>query len=503
MCYRPIYIYNPVRTYNFDQPIKIAVPCGCCEDCQRTKTNEWFFRSYVEYKHYKKIGGSVYFVTLTYDNDHLPWLEFKDGKKIPCFNKFHIRNFIKYIRVWLKRNHMLSTGIKYLICSEYGKTTKRPHYHGLLFFPFHIPPMSFTRLMRTWWQHGFVICSKQGWEIKSLAGITYASKYVAKDFSYFELPELKDVVASGELSAFKKEYSDSMPRHWQSVGFGSPFLNTIQSQDDIPQFLKNNSYRLYNDDKGVYPIPRYYHLKLEKFINKEYSKLLDKVVLERTEIGTKVKELRLSESVSKDMLNLQVLTSDYISRHLQGELSFRSRIDALRVLVPQQCMHFDKILNVVLGSYINFSDMSHKLSCEIPALLRELGIYRVSTYRVFLRYMPLLEEEDPEHKFQEIEDIKHCMLYPPVYPPEYEEIIVPSGLSEFAHPTDAPEVRHVSLCCHHRYFQRFETLCRYIDDFNVLVSIHKEFDTLYKKYRKALCKYYQGDIPTIYSSFKS
>ena len=126
MCYRPIYIYNPVRTYNFDQPIKTAVPCGVCEDCQRMMKNEWFFRSYIEFLHYKKIGGSVYFVTLTYNNEHLPWLTLPDGNKIPCFNKYHIRNFIKYIRVWLKRNNMLSTGIKFLMCSEYGKNTKRP-----------------------------------------------------------------------------------------------------------------------------------------------------------------------------------------------------------------------------------------------------------------------------------------------------------------------------------------------------------------------------------------
>lgn len=194
------------------------------------------FRSYIEFLHYKKIGGSVYFVTLTYNNEHLPWLILKDGTKIPCFNKFHIRNFIKYIRVWLKRNNMLSTGIKFLMCSEYGKNTKRPHYHGILYFPFHIPALSFTRLMRTWWQHGFVICSKQGWEIKSVSGISYASKYVAKDFNYYNLPQLKDIIRNGEFSQFKKDYYDSLPHHWQSVGFGIPFVTLYALSLIFPSF---------------------------------------------------------------------------------------------------------------------------------------------------------------------------------------------------------------------------------------------------------------------------
>jgi len=60
------------------------------------------------------------FVTLTYDNQHLP----SDGELVPK----HITNFFKRLR-------KLLTGrkIRYFACGEYGEKSNRPHYHALLF----------------------------------------------------------------------------------------------------------------------------------------------------------------------------------------------------------------------------------------------------------------------------------------------------------------------------------------------------------------------------------
>lgn len=503
MCYRPINIYNPVRTFNNDQSLRTSVPCGQCEDCQRIMKNEWFFRSYMEFLDYKKRGGYVYFVTLTYDNAHLPLLTLPDGTQVPCFNKFHIRNFIKYIRVWLKRNHMMSNGIKYLICSEYGKNTKRPHYHGLLFFPFYISPLSFTRLVRIWWQHGFVICSREGWEIKGLSGISYASKYVAKDFNYYGLSWAKKLSESGDLKQFVKENYDYMPHHWQSIGYGECFCSVIISQKDIPSFLARNTYQLYNDPNGCYPIPRYYHLKVEKQINKEYSKVLDKVVLERTEIGTKVRAIRLSQSVLKDEVNLRSLTYQHIYNLLTCEDVFLSRFEFLRDNLPHRLLHFENLYYKVYNLYGSFEEMKNTLLL-IPELIQTLCLHRLSLYRCFLRFMPLLDEEVPEHKFVEVSDIIRNILHPSVYPPEYADKICPSGLSEFAVPLDDnPHLKKQKLCKDNPYFMGYERVCTLIDHFNILSSITKEFNTLVKRYQKERCKYVEGSKPIIYKSFNT
>lgn len=504
MCYRPIHIYNPVRTFNNDQPVRIAVPCGKCADCQRIMKNEWFFRSYIEYKHYKKIGGSVYFVTLTYNNENLPWLSLPNGDKVPCFNRLHVRNFIKYIRTWLKRNHMMHTDIKFLVCSEYGKHTKRPHYHGILYFPFHIPELSFTRLMRTWWQHGFVICSKQGWEIKSLKGISYASKYVAKDFNYYNLPQLSKLryeLGEEEYNQFLKDNKDSLPKHWQSIFYGASFINVINSQPSPSDFLVHNQYSLWNDDKGVFPIPRYYHLKIEKSINKEYSKLLDKVVLERTEIGTEVKKKRLETSVFRSNLNLKQFLSGF--PYMPTEEKFNECISFLRENLPHQLPRFEKIYALLTQKYSSYDDMCLKLATDIPQYINKLGLGRVSAYLLFLRYYPLYYDEVPEHMFSEIYEIKNHMVYTNVYPPEYADVIVPSGLFEFGSPLNEHlELRKQHLCSNHPYFAEYEYLAKLIDDFNSFDGLIREFNTLTKAYRKVDCKHYEGVAPHIYTSFK-
>ena len=61
------------------------------------------------------------FLTLTYDEDHLP----KDGS----LNKLH---FQKFIRKWRKRLPGGQT-LRYFHCGEYGDENKRPHYHAIIF----------------------------------------------------------------------------------------------------------------------------------------------------------------------------------------------------------------------------------------------------------------------------------------------------------------------------------------------------------------------------------
>lgn len=501
MCYRSINIYNPVRTFNFDQPIRTSVPCLQCADCQRIMQNEWFFRSFIEFKYYRSIHGACYFVTLTYNDQSLPYFTLPDGTKQSCFNRLHVRNFIKYIRVWLKRHHYMSEGIKYIICSEYGTQKKRPHYHGLLYFPFHLDSLSFTRLMKTCWKHGFVICSDEGWEIKSVAGIAYASKYVSKDFTFYNLPAMRDLLQYGDFKTFCKEHKDFLPRHWQSVGFGSQFIDVINAQQDIAKFLADNKYNLWNDSNGSFPIPRYYHLKLEKRINKEYSKLLDKVVLERTEIGTKVREIRLNRSIDRDVAKLRTLSSFSMSFDLLDHNVIKSYFVFLKEHRQHMINRLENIFFRVVESWEKYKYYRDWLMDYIPNELQRLDIRRFSAYRIFLRFMPICEDEDPSHKFAEVDDIIHNILYPSVYPPEFEDVIVPSGLSEFGSPvTDDLNIKRTTVCRDLPYFADYEKLSQALDNYSLLSGISKEFNTLYKQYINKKCKHYRGKKPHIFNS---
>jgi hypothetical protein len=83
----------------------------------------------------------AYFVTLTYDTQHLPLVRDNNGKLWMTVKKSDIQNFFKKLRYeHSKRYKQLNKQppkISYLITSEYGDKFKRPHYHALIFGSHH------------------------------------------------------------------------------------------------------------------------------------------------------------------------------------------------------------------------------------------------------------------------------------------------------------------------------------------------------------------------------
>lgn len=95
-----------------------AFPCGRCMPCRINKRREWQHRILLESAEY----GDNAFVTLTYDDDHLP----SDG----CVDPQEIKNFLKRLKRKDGRSY------RYFAVGEYGGQTNRPHYHLALFdFP--------------------------------------------------------------------------------------------------------------------------------------------------------------------------------------------------------------------------------------------------------------------------------------------------------------------------------------------------------------------------------
>lgn len=104
------------RKYLFDSNRKFVVlPCGQCYACRIAKSREWAARCVLEAKSH----DSNCFITLTYDDNHLP--------SDLSLQKKDFTNFIKRLRK--------NTGkkIRYYACGEYGDLYQRPHYHACLF----------------------------------------------------------------------------------------------------------------------------------------------------------------------------------------------------------------------------------------------------------------------------------------------------------------------------------------------------------------------------------
>lgn len=123
-CWGPLQAYYPKpgtgdKRLVFDKRkansgIPITVPCGKCSGCKLEHSRQWALRCL----HEKKLHKASAFLTLTYDDAHLP-----PGSTLV---KSDLQNFMKRTR-----NHF-GVGVRFFACGEYGEKYGRPHYHVLL-----------------------------------------------------------------------------------------------------------------------------------------------------------------------------------------------------------------------------------------------------------------------------------------------------------------------------------------------------------------------------------
>ena len=94
----------------------LTLPCGQCIGCRLERSRQWAVRCMHEASLYERNC----FVTLTYDNEHLP--------KDRSLNKKHFQDFMKRLRFCFPDDK-----VRYYHCGEYGERFSRPHYHIILF----------------------------------------------------------------------------------------------------------------------------------------------------------------------------------------------------------------------------------------------------------------------------------------------------------------------------------------------------------------------------------
>lgn len=92
----------------------LMIPCGKCQGCIIDKANEWATRAMLEAQNWPKNS----FLTLTYDNDHIP------------ANRTLVKADLQ--KFW-KRLRKTGENIRYMACGEYGPRTLRPHYHAIVY----------------------------------------------------------------------------------------------------------------------------------------------------------------------------------------------------------------------------------------------------------------------------------------------------------------------------------------------------------------------------------
>lgn len=122
-CYHPqIYWIGPGGKMVFRRSQSIMPwepklkPCGKCLGCRLDYSRMWALRGILELQ----LHSEACYLTLTYDNEHLP-----PGRSLfkPDMQKF-----------WkLLRKKLAPRQIRYMECGEYGEKNGRPHYHAIVF----------------------------------------------------------------------------------------------------------------------------------------------------------------------------------------------------------------------------------------------------------------------------------------------------------------------------------------------------------------------------------
>lgn len=127
--------------YAMSQNRVLQLPCGQCVGCRLDYSRSWADRCMCEASYH----DSSYFITFTYDDEHLPRTFISDLSTGECISPVatlssrDFTNFLKRLRYYFSDDH-----IRYFACGEYGDNSLRPHYHGI-FFGLHLDDLVYYK----------------------------------------------------------------------------------------------------------------------------------------------------------------------------------------------------------------------------------------------------------------------------------------------------------------------------------------------------------------------
>lgn len=211
----------------------IQIPCGQCRSCRIAKSREWANRCVMEATSYDE--GLCWFVTLTYDDEHLPAGDVMRATLKPD----DVTKFFHDLRQYYDRQFKLQ-GIRYFYAGEYGDLNKRPHYHVLLFNC----PIADLKFYKTsynsdtyWtsetfnkiWNKGYVVIGEMNWN-----SAAYTARYTLKKLN-------------GEVG---KEY-------YSEQGVIPEFCRMSNRPGIGAAFLEKYKDKIYLNDEIILPSPSY------------------------------------------------------------------------------------------------------------------------------------------------------------------------------------------------------------------------------------------------------
>lgn len=214
------------------------------------------------------------FLTLTYDNEHLPYA----GQLV----KKHVQDFMKRLRITLERRY--EKRVRYYYVGEYGDTTRRPHYHICLFghdfiedrVPYRRTPKGHllynSPILTSCWPFGFSNIGEFNFE-----SAAYVARYCLKKQTGRKDPEIEEVycdLQTGEVVLREPEFGQPST----NPGIGATWYEKFGADIRRTDFAVMRG-------KRMLP-PRYFDKLTEKHFPEEFEDIKAHRALQSTEIDS-------------------------------------------------------------------------------------------------------------------------------------------------------------------------------------------------------------------------
>lgn len=318
--------YN--RIHDLDDMYEI-IPCNHCYACNLNYSAEWATRCMLEMA--DRPAGTCFWMTLTYDEEHLPLYEqfqcitkntyvdghiesdtenfYNDGTWTGSLEPDHVTQFIDTIRhYYRKKENGGIQDIKYFYCGEYGTQNHRPHYHLILFgapldtndfYGTHVDGKFFkehwkSKQIDKWWKYGLHEVCVLEW-----SNAAYTTRYCMKKLC--EEPKSERIYASmGKIPEFVR----------MSKGIGFKYY-----YDHIDEIYKTDSIAMktVKGNTGAIKPPKAFDRKLEKEHPEEY----ERIKKERKKIAERAYNNELRINTSSDLQKLKLKAEKVLTKAAQ------------------------------------------------------------------------------------------------------------------------------------------------------------------------------------------
>lgn len=278
---------NPKYAY---LDMRLTIPCGQCIGCRLEKSRQWAIRCVYEAQNY----DDNCFLTLTYDDDHLP----KD-------HSLHLEDMQKFFK--RLRRRFPEKKIRFFHCGEYGDNYSRPHYHACIFnHDFKDKTLWNTKagnrlytsdICNTVWGKGYTILGEVTFD-----SAAYVARYITKKVNKKKEDYQKINFIDGEVFPVLPEYA-TMSRNG---GIGRKWFDKYKNDVYPHDYIVLNG-------KKMKP-PRFFDKLLEEQDQLEYLQIkearknvsdefLENNTYERLEAREKFKSLQLKTCLKRSIEN--------------------------------------------------------------------------------------------------------------------------------------------------------------------------------------------------------